>query len=134
MCTKKPKKCLDLFKLVFVCFSNKGPCGNTMTQSLLNLINKSGQLFMVPAMINETLVIRFAIVCEHAKEADIDFAWEVIKETRDRMPTLYQASEDVTFDKTMIYDQQRFNLMAACGQRNQFHRMISDKSDTDNTQ
>nr|CAI5851264.1 unnamed protein product [Callosobruchus analis] len=48
-------------------------------QLLLN-INESGRLHMVPAQINEKYIIRFCVTDVNAKEADIDFAWQIIKE------------------------------------------------------
>lgn len=61
-----------------VCFRLKG--ANYYTQLLLRAINLSGKLHMVPALIRDDYVIRFAICAENANEDDINFAWNVIKE------------------------------------------------------
>ena len=47
---------------------------------LLRAINMSGKLHMVPALINDQYVIRFAICAQNACEDDILFAWNVIGE------------------------------------------------------
>ena len=47
---------------------------------LLRAINMSGKLHMVPALINDDYVIRFAICAQNACEDDIRFAWNVISE------------------------------------------------------
>ncbi|GFO16195.1 Aromatic-l-amino-acid decarboxylase-like protein [Plakobranchus ocellatus] len=59
-----------------VCFKLQGP--NSQTQKLHKMINESRRLHVVPAMLNDAYVIRFALCTEHAKEADVDFAWNVI--------------------------------------------------------
>ncbi|KAK6965807.1 tyrosine decarboxylase, partial [Biomphalaria glabrata] len=59
-----------------VCFRLLGP--NSLTQRLLKNINDSGQLHMVPAMLNEHYIIRFVLCTEHANDMDIHFAWNVI--------------------------------------------------------
>lgn len=53
---------------------------NYRTQTLLRAINVSGKLHMVPALINEDYVIRFAVCAENATDDDITFAWDVISE------------------------------------------------------
>ena len=47
---------------------------------LLRAINMSGKLHMVPALISDDYVIRFAVCAQHQKEEDIVFAWNVISE------------------------------------------------------
>ncbi|KAK2141738.1 hypothetical protein LSH36_1050g00008 [Paralvinella palmiformis] len=61
-----------------VCFRLVGH--NYHTQMLLRAINMSGKLHMVPALINDQYVIRFAICAQNASEDDIRFAWNVIGE------------------------------------------------------
>ncbi|KAH3817379.1 hypothetical protein DPMN_118913 [Dreissena polymorpha] len=128
--------------------SLQGP--NALTQRLLKKINESRKLHMVPALVNENFVIRFAICAENADENDIKYAWEVITEATEtlmsskfelerpggleRMETLELSeteSEDEVFDRELfntdlIFDQQRVNLRRACERRNLFHRMVSD--------
>lgn len=40
----------------------------------------SGKIHMVPALINEEYVIRFAVCAQRAVDDDISFAWNVITE------------------------------------------------------
>jgi len=41
----------------------------------------SGKVYMVPAIVNDDYVIRFAVCAPNAKDDDIDYAWQVISET-----------------------------------------------------
>ncbi|XP_066997953.1 aromatic-L-amino-acid decarboxylase [Anabrus simplex] len=65
-------------QLGLVCFRLKGT--DRINQDLLALINGSGKLHMIPAIVRGKYVIRFCVVTEHACKADIDHAWEVIQE------------------------------------------------------
>jgi len=47
---------------------------------LLRAINMSGKIHMVPALINDDYVIRFAICAQNAVDDDVIFAWNVIAE------------------------------------------------------
>jgi len=47
---------------------------------LLRAINMSGKIHIVPALINDDYVIRFAICAQHAVDDDVVFAWNVISE------------------------------------------------------
>ena len=53
---------------------------NYRTQTLLRAINISGKLHMVPALVNDRYVIRFAVCAQDASEEDIIFAWNVVSE------------------------------------------------------
>ncbi|KAJ8320460.1 hypothetical protein KUTeg_002047 [Tegillarca granosa] len=122
---------------------------NTLTQKLLHMINESGKLHMVPALINEYYVIRFAICTQNAEEADIEYAWRVISAEASElwsarasiesnieteklaMENIDQetADDDDVFpdiDNNIIFDQQRNNLHRARMRRNLFLRMVSD--------
>ena len=100
---------------------------------------------MVPALINEHYVIRFAICTERACDKDITYAWDVIGEMtselllnrRDSNRQLEKAvveespsdEEDEVFpefDNEMIFDNQRCNLQRARLRRNLFLKMVSD--------
>ncbi len=59
-----------------VCFRVKG--NNELNQKLLSNINASGKLHMVPASVHGRFVIRFCVCAQDAKDADIDYAWDVI--------------------------------------------------------
>lgn len=63
-----------------VCFRLKGTDNNDLNQKLLANINASGKLHMVPAAVHGKFVIRFCVCAQDAKDADIDFAWDVITE------------------------------------------------------
>ena len=113
------------------------------------MINESGKLHMVPALVNENYVIRFAVCAENADEKDILYAWKVTAEMSEKLMTsknnlektsAYEnmdtnelsetESEDEVFeelfDRELIFDQQRNTLRRACERRNLFHRMVSD--------
>ena len=47
---------------------------------LLRAINMSGKIHMVPALINDYYVIRFAVCAQQARDDDVTFAWHVISE------------------------------------------------------
>ncbi|GFX59114.1 tyrosine decarboxylase [Trichonephila clavipes] len=59
-----------------VCFRLKG--SNNLNQKLLSSINASGKLHMVPASLSGNYVIRFCVCAQHATDADIVHAWDVI--------------------------------------------------------
>ncbi|KAG8196572.1 hypothetical protein JTE90_003585 [Oedothorax gibbosus] len=59
-----------------VCFRLKG--SNNLNQKLLSSINASGKLHMVPASLSGHYVIRFCVCAQHANDADIIHAWDVI--------------------------------------------------------
>ncbi|XP_041377556.1 aromatic-L-amino-acid decarboxylase-like isoform X2 [Gigantopelta aegis] len=127
-----------------VCFRLQGP--NSLTQKLLRMINESRKLHMVPALINEHFVIRFAICAERACDKDITYAWDVIVEMtselllnrRDSNRQLEKAVVEESpsdeeddevfpeFDHEMIFDNQRCNLQRARLRRNLFLKMVSD--------
>jgi len=67
---------LVFFKFVFcLILFLKGP--NYMTQMLLRAINISGKLHMVPAILGEDYIIRFAVCSARACDADMLHAWQV---------------------------------------------------------
>ena len=63
------------------------------TQVLLRAINVSGKQHMVPAIINDDYVIRFAVCSVTASDDDIFYAWNVITETTSTL-----ASQSTSFD------------------------------------
>ncbi|CAB3364092.1 Hypothetical predicted protein [Cloeon dipterum] len=65
-------------KMGLVCFRLKGE--DKLTQELLAKINISGQLHMIPSLVNSRYIIRFCVTAEHATENDIDFAWSVVSD------------------------------------------------------
>jgi len=65
-----------------------------VTQVLLRVINMSGKLHMVPAVINDDYVIRFAVCSVNACDDDIVYAWNVISDAASRL-TSQSASLDL---------------------------------------
>ncbi|XP_048760372.1 aromatic-L-amino-acid decarboxylase-like [Ostrea edulis] len=132
-------------KMGLVCFRLKGP--NSLTAKLLHMINESGKLHMVPALLNEVYVIRFAICAQNAKEDDIEFAWKVVSTEAssllmereyienginfEKVEVAEQKNTDIDdvfpdFDDEFIFDQQKSNLHRARLRRSLFMRMVSD--------
>ena len=79
--------------------------GNAATQVLLRAVNVSGLIHMVPAVINDDYVIRFAVCSASATDDDILYAWNVITDTASKL----QANQSASFD---IYrpEQQQVHL------------------------
>lgn len=74
-------------KLGLVCFRLRGT--DRQNQDLLASINGSGKLHMIPSLVKGKYIIRFCVVAEHACEADVDHAWEVIQEHANELLDLY---------------------------------------------
>merc|ERR1719232_498205 len=68
-------------KVGLVCFKLKG--SNDLNRKLLDSINESGRLHMVPTYMKGEYVIRFAVCAEKATEDDMDAAWKIIQEFAD---------------------------------------------------
>ncbi|XP_052264324.1 histidine decarboxylase-like [Dreissena polymorpha] len=69
--------------LGMVVFRLKGD--NAKTEELLQAINRSGKLHMVPASIKGNYVIRFTVTSQYTTEKDIDRDWEIIQKTHARL-------------------------------------------------
>ncbi|XP_026565492.1 histidine decarboxylase isoform X2 [Pseudonaja textilis] len=65
--------------LGLVVFRLKGP--NWMTEKLLKDLNKSGKLFVIPATIQEKLIIRFTVTSQFTTREDIQQDWALIQQT-----------------------------------------------------
>nr|BDD85280.1 tyrosine decarboxylase 2 [Ischnura senegalensis] len=63
-------------KMGLVCFRLKG--ADKLNQDLLDTINDSGKLFIIPAKSKGRYILRFCVVAETATDNDIDHAWSVI--------------------------------------------------------
>ena len=103
---------------------------------------------MVPALINENYVIRFAVCAQNANEDDVEYAWRIISKEACALLTarlsiesimesekddnveedVNESDDDVfpDFDDNFIFDQQRSNLHRARLRRSLFSRMVSD--------
>ena len=66
---------------MFSFFLSQGP--NTLSQNLLFLLNDSGKIHMVPAMLDDKYVIRFCVNAIHASNDDMFTAWELITTNAD---------------------------------------------------
>jgi len=65
-------------KVGLVCFKLVG--SNVLNRKLLDTINDSGRLHMVPTNMKGEYVIRFALCAENACEDDVHAAWSIIQE------------------------------------------------------
>lgn len=99
---------------------------------------------MVPALINDHYVIRFAICAQNAADEDIDFAWDVIttcaagvllSRNDSNRESLKLDSENTSeeedevfsdFENDIIFDNQRSNLSRSKLRRSLFLKMVSD--------
>nr|XP_042132091.1 histidine decarboxylase isoform X2 [Peromyscus maniculatus bairdii]XP_042132092.1 histidine decarboxylase isoform X2 [Peromyscus maniculatus bairdii]XP_042132093.1 histidine decarboxylase isoform X2 [Peromyscus maniculatus bairdii] len=64
--------------LGLVVFRLKGP--NCLTESVLKEIAKGGQLFLIPATIQDKLIIRFTVTSQFTTKEDILRDWNLIRE------------------------------------------------------
>merc|ERR1711972_582317 len=65
-------------KVGLVCFKLKG--SNDLNRKLLDSINESGRLHMVPTNMKGEYIIRFALCAENASVEDVEAAWDIIQE------------------------------------------------------
>ncbi|CAH1772284.1 unnamed protein product [Owenia fusiformis] len=127
-----------------VCFRLKGR--NHLSQRLLRAINDSGKIHMVPAMMNDNYIIRFAVCAQNANEDDITYAWEVITTTTEDViasvdidsnkeqeelceieDLQVEEDDDVFFYKKDIsFETDRNAISSAKLKRNLFMKMVSD--------
>jgi hypothetical protein len=74
--------------LGLVCFRLKGV--NILSQNLLFKLNDSGKIHMVPAMLDEKYTIRFCVNAPEANENDMQFAWDLIRDTANEVLKAYE--------------------------------------------
>ena len=67
---------------------------NYKTQTLLRAINLTGKLHMVPALLNDDYVIRFAVCAQNADEDDIKYAWSVISEMATELEVACESNKE----------------------------------------
>ncbi|CAF0849638.1 unnamed protein product [Adineta ricciae] len=77
-----------------VCFRLKGK--NKLTQKLLLCLNDSGQIHVIPSMVNEIFFIRFAICAKDACEYDMHIAFQIIQTHADGILFEYQKTTSST--------------------------------------
>ena len=80
--------------LGLVCFRLKGK--NKLTEKLLTSINDSGQLHLTPSMVNEMLIIRFALCAQNASEYDMHLAFQIIQTYADGILFEFEKSSSTT--------------------------------------
>jgi glutamate/tyrosine decarboxylase-like PLP-dependent enzyme len=86
VCTDKRFEIIGEVTLGLVCFRLKGTNElNELNESLLKKINDEGKIYMVPSKINNIFFIRFAVCASRTEKKHIDFAWDVISKTADRL-------------------------------------------------
>merc|ERR1711973_354658 len=77
-------------KVGLVCFKLKG--SNELNRKLLDSINESGRLHMVPTYMKGEYVIRLAVCAEKANEDDMDAAWKIIQEFASKLVPAIESS------------------------------------------
>nr|XP_018917349.1 PREDICTED: aromatic-L-amino-acid decarboxylase isoform X2 [Bemisia tabaci] len=116
-------------KLGLVCFRLVGNQGmtieavNKMNQKLLEAINDSGKLHMVPSKVNDKFIIRFCVVAHDQTQDDIDYAWEIIKEYGERTLKESLIQEEIVSDEVSEMVKRKKDLAY---KRSFFVRMVSD--------
>uniref|UniRef100_A0A8D9DUA4 Tyrosine decarboxylase n=1 Tax=Cacopsylla melanoneura TaxID=428564 RepID=A0A8D9DUA4_9HEMI len=115
-------------RLGLVCFRLKGD-GNIVSadqinRKLLEDINASGKLHMVPASVNDKYVIRFCVTAQNANEKDIDIAWKIIQEFASTIVT--QSIKEEEQDDEVFELQERKRKDDLAYKRSFFVRMVSD--------
>ncbi|CAF3777182.1 unnamed protein product [Rotaria socialis] len=75
--------------LGLVCFRLTG--SNKLNQALLLSLNDSGLIHMVPSMVNDLYIIRFAVCAKHATDDDMRIAFHIIQEHADSVIIEYRA-------------------------------------------
>ncbi|XP_050537231.1 tyrosine decarboxylase isoform X2 [Daktulosphaira vitifoliae] len=115
-------------KMGLVCFRLKNDPSNKLNKKLLETINESGKLHMVPALVHDKYVIRFCVVSEYATEEDIDYAWKIIRETADSV--LFDEQEHVEKREEQVDEvfelTERKKKDDLAYKRSFFVRMVSD--------
>lgn len=74
---------IGVVSMGLACFRLRGI--NSLTQCLIRSINESGDLHMIPSVVNETYFIRFAVCAENACDEDITIAWQTIQRFADEI-------------------------------------------------
>ena len=85
---------MNVVRLGLVCFRLVG--SDAINQKLLAKINASGEIHIIPSTVKEKYTIRFCVVAEKAKLADIHHAWKTIVRHADELKEtheLFPASE-----------------------------------------
>ncbi|CAF1063191.1 unnamed protein product [Adineta ricciae] len=78
--------------LGLVCFRLKG--SNKLSQKLLLSLNDSGCIHMVPSMVNDIYIVRFAVCAKYANDDDMHVAFRIIQEHADDVLEEYRAQRN----------------------------------------
>jgi len=81
-------------KVGLVCFKLKG--SNDLNRKLLDSINDSGRLHMVPTYMKGEYVIRMALCAEKATEEDMEAAWQIIQEFASKISSVSMNKTNLT--------------------------------------
>ncbi|XP_066270637.1 aromatic-L-amino-acid decarboxylase-like isoform X2 [Branchiostoma lanceolatum] len=79
--------------LGLVVFRLKGP--DSLTEALLNRLNKTGKLFMVPASLKGKYIIRFTVTSQNTAESDIEYDFELIQKMASHVLSGNEAEPDM---------------------------------------
>ncbi|KAM6426723.1 histidine decarboxylase isoform 2-T2 [Liasis olivaceus] len=91
--------------LGLVVFRVKGP--NWMTEKVLKDLNKSGKLFVIPATIQEKLIIRFTVTSQFTTQEDIRQDWALIQQAAVNVSNLHHVPKPliISEEKSQIPNQ-----------------------------
>jgi aromatic-L-amino-acid/L-tryptophan decarboxylase len=69
--------------LNLICFRHKG--GDTANQTLMDCLNRSGDLFLTHTKLNEKLTLRLCVGQTNTHARHVERAWERIREEADKL-------------------------------------------------
>ncbi|XP_062998861.1 histidine decarboxylase isoform X2 [Elgaria multicarinata webbii] len=88
--------------LGLVVFRLKGP--NWMTEKVLKDLNKSGKLFVIPATIQEKLIIRFTVTSQFTTQEDIRRDWTLIQQAAVKVFSLHCTPKPLIISEEGVQD------------------------------
>ncbi|KAI5710457.1 hypothetical protein M8J75_008764 [Diaphorina citri] len=114
-------------RLGLVCFrlrSENNLIADQNNRKLLEDINASGRLHMVPASVHDKYVIRFCVTAQNANEKDIDIAWKIIQEFANTIVAESIKEQEQNDEVFELQERKRKDDLAY--KRSFFVRMVSD--------
>ena len=63
---------------------------NDTNMQLNQLIIDDGRIHMTPSKVKDTYFLRFAVCATRTQEADVAFAWDIVREMADRVTLHFQ--------------------------------------------
>jgi len=97
-------ECCGPVRFGLVAFRLKGL--NDATSKILDAMNYSRRIHMVPSHFHDKVVIRFAMCAEHADEKDIDDAWRTIDEFTSVFLRKYEIEHGTDNAMKALYEKQ----------------------------